>query len=53
MGVESKENPSKCASQNRKAKSVNAKLVGQIAKLVRRAGLDCEGWRYVNAVARE
>lgn len=42
------ENAPDCGSQNGKAKSVKAKLVGRIAKLVRQAGLDYEGWRYVS-----
>lgn len=37
----------KCGSQNGKAKSAKQKLVSQIARLVRQAGLDYEGWRYV------
>jgi integrase/recombinase XerD len=41
------ENDGKCATQNGNAKSGKAKLAAQIARLVRRAGLDYEGWRYV------
>lgn len=41
------ENPEKCATQNDKAKSAKAQVASQIARLVRRAGLDYEGWRYV------
>lgn len=41
------ENAPKCASQNGKAKSRKAKLVGQIAKLVRKTGLTYDDWRYV------
>ncbi|HVX12183.1 MAG TPA: tyrosine-type recombinase/integrase [Pirellulales bacterium] len=37
----------KCAAQNGKAKSVKQKLVAQVARLVRQAGLDYDGWRYV------
>jgi integrase len=40
-------NASKCAAQNAKAKSRKAKLVGQIARLVRKSGLSYEDWRYV------
>ena len=40
-------NPPNCASQNGKAKSRKAQLVAQVARLVRKAGLDYEGWRYV------
>jgi integrase/recombinase XerD len=35
------------AAQNGNAKSVKAELVDKIARLVRREGLDYEGWRYV------
>ncbi len=38
------------ASQNGKAKSA---VVSQIAKIVRRAGLDYEGWRYVSKQVRQ
>jgi integrase len=38
------QNPSNFGSQNGKAKS---RLVAQIARIVRRAGLDYQGWRYV------
>ena len=38
---------SMCESQNGKAKSRKAQLVAQIARLVKKAGLDYEGWRYV------
>ncbi len=41
------ENQKKCATQNGNAKSDKAKLVARIARLVRRAGLDYDGWRYV------
>jgi integrase len=41
------QNPSDFGSQNGKAKSNKAKLVGRIARLVRQAGLDYAGWRYV------
>ena len=41
------ENPEKCASQTGSAKSAKATLAAQIARLVRRAGLDYDGWRYV------
>jgi len=36
-----------CGAQNRKAKSLKVKLVYQIAKLVRKAGLSYGDWRYV------
>jgi integrase len=41
------ENPPDCASQAGKAKSRKARLVARIARLVRQAGLDYDGWRYV------
>lgn len=47
IAMQAGENAPKCASQNGKAKSAKAVLVSQIAKMVRKAGLDYEGWRYV------
>jgi len=44
------ENDASFASQNGKAKS---EIVSQIAKIVRRAGLDYEGWRYVAKQVRK
>src|SRR6516164_9621297 len=44
------ENAATFASQNEKAKS---EIASQIAKLVRRAGLDYEGWRYVAKLVRK
>ncbi len=44
------ENAGTFASQNEKAKSA---IVSQIAKIVRRAGLDYEGWRYVAKQVRK
>jgi integrase/recombinase XerD len=41
------------ASQSGKAKSKHARLVRQIARLVRREGLDYEGWRYVAKRVRQ
>lgn len=41
------------ASQSEKAKSKHARLVRQIARLVRREGLDYEGWRYVAKRVRQ
>ena len=46
------ENASKCASQNGKAKSLKAKLIRQVVKLVRQSGPDYEGWRYVSRHVR-
>jgi integrase len=44
------ENPSNFGSQNGKAKS---SIVSQIAKVVRKAGLDYDGWRYVSKEVRQ
>ena len=38
------------ASQNEKAKS---KLVSRISRIIRKAGLDYEGWRYVSKRFRQ
>ena len=43
-------NAANCGSQNGKAKS---KLVAQIARIVRKAGLDYDGWRYVSKRVRQ
>jgi integrase/recombinase XerD len=40
-------------TQSGKAKSKHARIVGQIARLVRREGLDYEGWRYVAKRVRQ
>ncbi len=37
-------------SQNESAKSA---IIGQIVRLVRKAGLDYEGWRYVSKQVRQ
>jgi integrase len=47
------ENPSNFGSQNGKAKSKKANLVARIARLVRQAGLDYAGWRYVAKKVRQ
>src|ERR1700730_13164111 len=44
------ENDATFASQNEKAKSA---IVSQIAKIVRGAGLDYEGWRYISKQVRK
>jgi len=44
------ENPASFATQNGKAKS---EIVSQIARIVRRAGLDYAGWRYVAKQVRK
>ena len=52
MNAQTNENPTNRAAQNGKAKSVKSQLVGRIARLVRAAGLDYEGWRYVSRLVR-
>jgi integrase len=47
------ENPTNDMTQNAKAKSPKAQLVAQIARLVRKAGLDYDGWRYVTKRVRK
>ena len=47
MNPDHDENPTNRATQNGKAKSAKSQLVSRIARLVRAAGLDYEGWRYV------
>lgn len=44
------ENPVTFATQNEKAKS---EIVAQVARIVRKAGLDYEGWRYVAKQVRK
>lgn len=44
MTIDTTENPANCVSQNAKAKS---EIVSQIARIVRRYGLNYEGWRYI------
>jgi integrase/recombinase XerD len=46
------ENPSDDMTQNAKAHSTKARLVAQIARLIRKEGLDYEGWRYVSKRVR-
>jgi integrase/recombinase XerD len=48
--IESNENPINDASQKEKAK---LRLVSRISRLIRRAGIDYEGWRYVSARVRK
>jgi len=47
------ENDTTFAAQNEKAKSKKATLAAQIARLVRREGLDYEAWRYVSKAVRK
>jgi len=44
------ENAPSCVSQNGKAKS---QIVAEVAKIVRRYGLDYEAWRYVSRRVRQ
>lgn len=44
------ENTASFATQNEKAKS---ELVSQVARIIRRAGLDYEGWRYIAKQVRK
>ena len=53
MNPDHDENPSNRATQNGKAKSAKSQLVARIARLVRAAGLDYEGWRYVSRRIRQ
>ncbi len=46
------ENPSDFISQKQKPKSEKARLVARIARLVRQAGLDYDGWRYITRRVR-
>lgn len=47
------ENTVNGASQNGKAKSEKGHLAAQIARLVRKQGLDYDGWRYVSKEVRK
>ena len=47
MVVQATENPSKCGAQKAKAKSSRARLIGKLARFVRKEGLSYNDWRYV------
>ncbi len=47
------ENPADCGSQNGKAKSQKSRIVAQVARIVRKAGLDYVAWRYVAKKVRQ
>jgi integrase/recombinase XerD len=47
---EDPENPDECESQKESAKS---RLVARVSRLVRRAGLDYDGWRYISRRVRQ
>jgi integrase/recombinase XerD len=48
--TEAPENPADCETQNGKAKS---EIVARISRIVRRAGLDYEAWRYISKRVRK
>ncbi len=47
------ENHDNCADQSETAKSSKAQIVKQITKIIRKAGLDYEDWRYVAKQVRK
>ena len=53
MVTKANENPPKCGSQNGKAKSPRARLISQLARYVRKAGLTYDDWRYVARRVRQ
>ncbi|MGO9108917.1 MAG: tyrosine-type recombinase/integrase [Thermoguttaceae bacterium] len=53
MVTKATENPPKCATQNAKAKSTRARLISQLARYVRKAGLTYDDWRYVARRVRQ
>jgi integrase len=53
MNDKDTENPLDFASQNGNAKSAPGQIVAQIARIVRKAGLDYAGWRYVAKKVRQ
>jgi len=53
MNAQPHENLPNCVSQNAMAKSSKAQIASRICRLVRRAGLDYEGWRYVSRRVRQ
>ena len=48
-----RENLPNGVSQNGKAKSHKAQLVAQIARLIKKEGLDYAGWRYISKRVRK
>ena len=50
MTTEPTRNPPKCATQNGKAKS---QIVAEIARIVRKHGLDYDAWRYISKRVRQ
>jgi integrase/recombinase XerD len=53
MNAQDHETPTNLATQNGKAKSPKSQLAARICRLVRAAGLDYEGWRYVSRRVRQ
>jgi integrase/recombinase XerD len=53
MDTQTSENQLKCATQNGKAKSHRARLIAQLARYVRKAGLSYDDWRYVARRVRQ
>src|SRR4051794_20557504 len=47
------EYPADCGSQNGKTKSNKAQIVAQVARLIKKEGLNYEGWRYVAKKVRQ
>ncbi len=47
------ENPADCGSQNGKAKSKKPQIVAQVARIVRKEGLDYPAWRYIAKKVRQ
>lgn len=47
MGIDKNEKPGNGGSRNGKAKSNKGRLIARISRLVKQAGLDYGGWRYV------
>jgi len=53
MDTQAPENPANRVTHFESANNAKAQLVGRIARLVRAAGLDYEGWRYVSRRIRQ
>jgi integrase/recombinase XerD len=47
------ENPGDCGLQNGKAKPRKSRIVAQVARIVRKEGLDYDGWRYIAKKVRQ
>jgi integrase len=53
MVTKAHKNPLNCVAQNGKAKSTRARLISQLARYVRKAGLTYDDWRYVARRVRQ